>query len=269
MMLIAGFFLLMGLIYILSVFNIVDEIYEVLRVWAISYFILCTAWIVYKDSTGILVFTGFCLLFFAFFFDGFEELSFFAEHGMVDSIEDFLSDYIVLSGIICICLGFLKNINFKETRIDILSRTMLQDPLTGVYNRRALSELYSGMETCGALTFCYIDLDGFKKINDDYGHEAGDSILVDFCRIVTGQKRSEDNFFRVGGDEFLLVIATGDSSIVESVMERIRVSVGNGIKSHKIDFSYGSVIAEGKISLEKILDQADYNMYQHKKHKQE
>ena len=73
----------------------------------------------------------------------------------------------------------------------------------------------------------------------------------------------------MGGDEFLLVIATGDSSIVESVMERIRVSVGNGIKSHKIDFSYGSVIAEGKISLEKILDQADYNMYQHKKHKQE
>jgi diguanylate cyclase (GGDEF)-like protein len=89
-------------------------------------------------------------------------------------------------------------------------RAALTDPLTGLANRRyCLEQLEewrqrSSREASGALAI--IDLDGFKAINDTYGHDFGDRVLVHFARLVLQHVRLQDLFGRIGGEEFLLFL---------------------------------------------------------------
>ena len=91
-----------------------------------------------------------------------------------------------------------------------LSRQALSDPLTGLPNRRALmnelNRLFSLSERAGYLVLiAFIDLDGFKAINDIYGHEAGDLLLQTMARQLSSALRGGDLLARVGGDEFVAV----------------------------------------------------------------
>ena len=86
----------------------------------------------------------------------------------------------------------------------------LRDALTGLANRRLLDELLtaalartSRSETC--LVVSYFDLDGFKAINDDYGHAVGDAVLVEVGRRLRATVRDADIIARIGGDEFVVV----------------------------------------------------------------
>jgi len=86
----------------------------------------------------------------------------------------------------------------------------LRDPLTGLANRRLLDELLAAASartsrsgTC--LVVSYLDLDGFKAINDDYGHAVGDAVLVDVGRRLRATVREADIIARIGGDEFVVV----------------------------------------------------------------
>ena len=76
---------------------------------------------------------------------------------------------------------------------------------------------------------CYglilMDVDHFKKINDRYGHEAGDIFLVEFSRRVENEIRSVDALMRWGGEEFLLLLRNMESAALSSLAERIRLSV--------------------------------------------
>ena len=79
------------------------------------------------------------------------------------------------------------------------------DPLTGFLNRRELPRLLELLQPEDAVVL--LDLDHFKRINDDLGHHAGDLVLADFGKTVRGALRSEDTALRYGGDEVLLVLA--------------------------------------------------------------
>src|SRR5690606_35776572 len=89
-----------------------------------------------------------------------------------------------------------------------LRRGALFDPLTGALNRRGLdNELQShggGSPSEQGLAVIALDLDHFKAVNDDHGHEAGDLVLQRFSDVVRGCIRSEDLFARLGGEEFML-----------------------------------------------------------------
>lgn len=88
----------------------------------------------------------------------------------------------------------------------------LHDPLTGLPNRRLFEDRLSiaiehTRRTTKATAVLYLDLDGFKAINDTHGHEYGDKLLVDVASRLKGAARSEDTVARIGGDEFMIIIA--------------------------------------------------------------
>jgi diguanylate cyclase (GGDEF)-like protein len=93
------------------------------------------------------------------------------------------------------------------------------DALTGLGNRTRLNELAdSGYEFGAAI---YIDLDGFKQVNDALGHPAGDHILRTAARRITAAVRADDISVRMGGDEFVILVAESDVTRVEAIARRL------------------------------------------------
>ncbi len=105
-----------------------------------------------------------------------------------------------------------------------LTRQSLRDPLTDAYNRRGLEvalEQYLQSQAGPAL-FCLVDLDGFKSVNDRFGHTVGDALLVEFTSHARRQLRGQDWVARLGGDEFVWVLVdTAWSDAVGTRLQRI------------------------------------------------
>ena len=110
---------------------------------------------------------------------------------------------------------------------DELREQALHDPLTNLYNRRYFHELLerelAQSEREGKpLSLVMIDIDYFKKINDTYGHQAGDRVLVALAEILTSSTRSGDAAFRFGGEEFVLILPGMDAEIGLGRAESLR-----------------------------------------------
>ncbi|MFZ5580790.1 MAG: putative bifunctional diguanylate cyclase/phosphodiesterase [Pseudomonadota bacterium] len=102
------------------------------------------------------------------------------------------------------------------------------DALTGVYNRRAFDEDWARLltnEEGGTLALLLLDCDFFKAINDSYGHDAGDRVLREIARLVSGELRREDRLYRLGGDEFLAILHGVSETQALHVAERCRIAV--------------------------------------------
>jgi diguanylate cyclase (GGDEF)-like protein len=100
----------------------------------------------------------------------------------------------------------------------------LTDPLTRAANRRALEQFIR--EPCDQrCSILAIDVDDLKMVNDEYGHEAGDLLLIELARTLSGQVRSEDLLARVGGDEFVAVLPGIGAEDAEEVADRMRRSL--------------------------------------------
>lgn len=111
------------------------------------------------------------------------------------------------------------------------------DPLTGAYNRRYLWEYLSSEEVREKkmIVVCtMLDLDYFKKVNDELGHEAGDSILVSFAKVLQNNIRADDKIFRYGGEEFLIVSFVNDVSKVGIMAQKIVESLAAKTMHEKI-----------------------------------
>jgi two-component system cell cycle response regulator len=110
--------------------------------------------------------------------------------------------------------------------------TMLhEDPLTGLFNRRyvltRLGGRISGARRHGRpLSIVMIDLDHFKRINDAYGHDAGDTMLVEVTGTLRERLRAEDELGRLGGEEFLALLPDSDEHAAATVAEGLRAGVG-------------------------------------------
>ncbi|SFX49069.1 diguanylate cyclase [Marinospirillum alkaliphilum] len=128
-----------------------------------------------------------------------------------------------------------------------LRESTLNDAMTGLRNRRFLEE-YSDtlVNQCKrretAMTLIMLDLDYFKKVNDTYGHDVGDSILVDLANIFRANVRESDLVIRYGGEEFLIILPDTDSASGMLVAEKIRKAVEN----HQ--FKAGGVLLNKTIS---------------------
>ena len=116
------------------------------------------------------------------------------------------------------------------SRTQELERLSLTDALTGLPNRRHLYER-AGIEiervrrTNGSLAIAFFDVDHFKKVNDTYGHEAGDSVLKDVARSASDKIRSADFLARLGGEEFAVLIPDVDFHEAALITERLRQGV--------------------------------------------
>lgn len=162
-----------------------------------------------------------------------------------------------------------------NARLEQLAQT---DPLTQLLNRRALTERISAeMERAlrydSTLALLMIDLDHFKKVNDNYGHLVGDDVLRDVGQLLLETIRGSDIVARYGGEEFLLLLPETDDVGAESFAERIREDVdrhefggGTGGTVLKLTASIGvAVYPAARIeSVEDLLARADAALYRAK-----
>jgi two-component system cell cycle response regulator len=114
----------------------------------------------------------------------------------------------------------------------LLEEMALTDALTGLPNRRAVDvwasrELSAAARHDFAFWVVLADLDLFKRVNDTYGHDAGDTVLKSFSEILKANTRQSDMCARLGGEEFLLIITHSDREGVKTVVERIRKQFEN------------------------------------------
>ena len=125
-----------------------------------------------------------------------------------------------------------KNDGFSRLRqaLATINELAIRDELTGIHNRRFLLDLVdkekeradrNGSEFC----LCLFDIDFFKRINDTYGHAAGDTVLRAFSRTVQDQLRALDAFGRYGGEEFLLMLPETPAASAIALAERVRGAV--------------------------------------------
>jgi diguanylate cyclase (GGDEF)-like protein/PAS domain S-box-containing protein len=119
--------------------------------------------------------------------------------------------------------GILIDISERKRLERQLVETGLRDPLTGCFNRRYLHEFETA---CAARGWgcIVIDIDHFKSYNDRYGHDRGDQILVRMTRFLGGVCRSEDAVVRLGGDEFMILLAGMRSSAMDRVARRLQAA---------------------------------------------
>ena len=108
----------------------------------------------------------------------------------------------------------------------------LTDSLTGLYNRRYmkthLSTIIERQSAAGKnLALLTFDIDSFKQINDKYGHQAGDAVLIDLSARISNNVRNIDTVARIGGEEFITVMPDTDKKIAFTVAERLRQTIAN------------------------------------------
>ncbi len=174
--------------------------------------------------------------------------------------------------------NFLTDItSFKATEQElVISRDLARqdaetDALTGIFNRRfALDELEASLKisqkTGHPLTIAIIDLDHFKSINDNFGHDAGDETLSHFALTSSWLLRRTDTLARFGGEEFLLIMPGANADDTRAIIERIRREiVEHPMIDPIIDYTFSCGIAAFKDGTAKsLLKRADQALYQAK-----
>jgi diguanylate cyclase (GGDEF)-like protein len=149
------------------------------------------------------------------------------------------------------------------------------DTLTGVANRRAFdeiaeSEVQRALRYGTAVSLIMIDLDHFKTINDSYGHQAGDAVLVTFARTITEAVREVDVVGRWGGEEFLVLLPGTGATEALRAAERMRGALAQcdlRLQGRRIRFTASFGVAEfipAELSLYSLLDRLDAALYRAK-----
>ncbi|MDQ1187104.1 GGDEF domain-containing protein [Agrobacterium larrymoorei] len=151
-----------------------------------------------------------------------------------------------------------------------LKHQAMTDFLTGLGNRRALMEQMPIIRAKAArpeeaVSLILFDLDHFKRINDEYGHDAGDSVLMAIGEAVKDHLRPYDYAARMGGEEFCIVLPGADLAAAETVAERLRRAVESRVveplPEGRITCSFGVAQARPNERLQELLLRADAALY--------
>ena len=218
--------------------------------------------------------------------------------GLVAGI-DFRPDTELVVSVLCIGLltlyllffaqaAYLRGVSLRQSRKALgqqleqitqlqarLQEQVLRDPLTGLYNRRhADTVLAHELDACRAtsepLVVVLLDIDHFKRINDEYGHTAGDAVLRQLAAILKSASRAEDMVFRYGGEEFSAILTNANLKIALQIGERIRALIEKADfvweKQHiPVTISIGAAVATGtETDSQELIQAADAALYEAK-----
>ena len=157
-----------------------------------------------------------------------------------------------------------------EEKMNFLS---FHDVLTGLYNRTYFEEELTRLERRreGAVGLILFDLDGLKLVNDSFGHEQGDQLLVRTAALIEGCFREADIVARIGGDEFAVIIRDATADIMEAAIARVSAEV-NGLQNREqripLSLSAGYAFTGDKtVVMRNLFREADNNMYREKLHR--
>jgi diguanylate cyclase (GGDEF)-like protein len=165
-----------------------------------------------------------------------------------------------------------KNLQLEESlrRVEQAAAT---DPLTGLYNRRhfgkVIEQLFSEAQRYNNDLSCVmIDLDGYKQLNDTFGHQVGDQLLVMAARAITTNLRKMDIAARYGGDEFVLLLPRAATDEAGMVVNRIREDFGRASgallrrnSGVTMSVGIGSLYGDGVAGTEQLISRADTALY--------
>lgn len=168
-------------------------------------------------------------------------------------------------------LPYMKN---RLQNQEIILKGTRFDELTGAGNRKGFDEVLQQMinlaeRTGKTFTLVLLDLDYFKKINDNYGHPAGDKVLRMFSQLVLKLKRTTDQFFRYGGEEFALILPETKAKEAILLIDRLRTELAatvfeiDGHEPFSVTFSAG--VSEYRMKQQSLVNKADQALYQAKR----
>ena len=170
----------------------------------------------------------------------------------------------------------LRGVNFYKELMqtnDVLSTMALADPLTELSNRRAMEwelprQIQNAHLHSTPLSLIILDVDYFKSVNDNYGHQVGDRVLQLLAARLQHNLRFQDTLFRYGGEEFVIILSQTDSPEAQAVARRLRCLVSdqpfhiNETLALQITISLGlaSLVKEDDLKGESLLRRADHNL---------
>jgi chemotaxis family two-component system sensor kinase Cph1 len=156
-----------------------------------------------------------------------------------------------------------------ETQLAALA---MRDALTGLPNRRLLMDRLelrlAGRSPSTAATLLFVDLDGFKAVNDALGHDAGDEVLTRIATRILATTRAQDTVARLGGDEFVILLdettALEAAAIADRIIAAIRQPIRTAGQSVTVTASVGMAVSDSRMSPVDLLKRADEAMYRAK-----
>lgn len=162
------------------------------------------------------------------------------------------------------------DISIQKEYESVLERSALTDSMTGLFNRewgrRVLERIVEEDKAQQAACLVFLDLDGLKRVNDTYGHQAGDMLIKRTVKILEDNIRKSDLLCRWGGDEFIMILRA-EKAQAEIAMDKIlaKIAAQNAKREFAFDlgFSYGlvEINSETATSIEAIISEADRKMY--------
>ncbi len=163
----------------------------------------------------------------------------------------------------------IKKINFMYSQTRYMSVT---DPLTGLYNRRHFEECLEreflrAKRYKSDLSFAIIDIDFFKRVNDTYGHSAGDYVLKEVAYYILQTFRKTDMVFRYGGEEFAVIITETPLEKAVIPLERLRKTIEDYVfryNGNQIDVTISIGVCEADDNTDtvhKLFENADKALY--------
>ncbi len=161
-----------------------------------------------------------------------------------------------------------KNLRALEIEKSEYEKTSKEDPLTGCLNRAGFSSVLlreqENLSKNGSpVSFVIMDIDHFKSINDTYGHQVGDEVLVNLTKLIQGKIRNTDALVRWGGEEF--VVLCGDTPIqnAQFLAEKLRVAIESAplIKQQQVTCSFGIAEMIPEEDPKRLFERADKALY--------
>lgn len=170
-----------------------------------------------------------------------------------------------------------KSVNEINQEIRKLNKDILMDELTGIYNKRYIDENFhqsvkNNIMDEKPISVIMIDIDLFKRVNDVYGHLAGDQVIKEFARYLNNAIRKEKDWVaRYGGEEFLIVLNNTDKNTAFKISERMREGISDKVFNYegneiKITASFGiGSLEDFKTNPTDLIKKADENLYRAKR----
>jgi diguanylate cyclase (GGDEF)-like protein len=164
--------------------------------------------------------------------------------------------------------AILASLALLHQRLGKLSQESLTDPLTGLGNRRCLqAQLERWQQQRQPFAAIALDIDHFKQVNDNHGHEFGDRVLQHLAQQMSDCSRASDLLCRSGGEEFVMLLPGASLEAARQVAERVRTQMGNTCCADCPSVTLSAGVAhwpDSAASVEEVLKRADAALYQAK-----
>ena len=166
---------------------------------------------------------------------------------------------------------FIKLALVSNQMTQRINNLLYKDELTGLFNRRYINEklafaIVEAVINKKDISIIMLDIDNFKHINDAYGHQAGDQVLVEVSKVIQDTIRNTDYVGRYGGEEIIVILPESSNAIAIQVAESIRMNIERYIFVHinKAITISGGVFTSREMDVEDLIKNADNNLYKAK-----